>query len=314
MSRTPPNDKGPTSKTFSPAKNTPQNAIAGAAFMVAAGTCFALINVAMQYVTMRLGLISTNAAFWQYAFAVAASLPLFLRFGLEPLKTGFPLIHGFRVLAAVIGVQFWVFGLAHVPIWQAIALVMTSPFFVIIEARLFLGEKVGWHRWLATLGGFIGALIILAPWQDDFSLYALAPLGAAFSWSVYSVITKSLTKVESADKITVYLLALLMPVNGVIAFGAGTLAMPGGLALILLIGAGLITALANWFLAKAYSSADASYVQPFDHLKLPLNILAGWLVFHYTPNGNLWIGATLIIIASLYIMRHEAKNGSTQKR
>ena len=300
MSRTSPNNE---------AFSAPQNAIAGAGFMVAAGTCFALINVAMQYVTMRLGLVSTNAAFWQYAVAVTASLPLFLRFGLEPLRTGFPMIHGFRVLAAVIGVQFWVFGLAHVPIWQAIALVMTSPFFVIIEARLFLGERVGWRRWLATMGGFLGALIILAPWQDDFSLYALAPLGAAFSWSVYSVITKSLTRVESADKITVYLLALLMPINFAIALGAGSLTLPSGLALLLLASAGLFTALANWLLAKAYAQADASYVQPFDHLKLPLNILAGWLVFHYIPNGNLWVGATLIIVASLYIMQHESKKG-----
>ncbi|MGF6172060.1 putative membrane protein [Ensifer sp. 4252] len=49
------------------------------------------------------------------------------------------------------------------------------------------------------------------------------------------------------------------------------------------------------------------YVQPFDDLKLPLNVLAGWLVFGYAPSGYLWLGAVLILGASLFIMRNEMK-------
>jgi len=48
-------------------------------------------------------------------------------------------------------------------------------------------------------------------------------------------------------------------------------------------------------------------VQPFDHLKLPLNVLAGWLVFGYLPSGNLWVGVAMIMAASLFIMRKEAR-------
>ncbi len=75
-------------------------------------------------------------------------------------------------------------GLATVPIWQAIALVMTSPFFIIIGARLFLGETVGRDRWLATLTGFIGAMIILQPWSDSFTLAALLPCSRRCSGAV----------------------------------------------------------------------------------------------------------------------------------
>lgn len=276
--------------------------------MIAAGASFALVNILLQYTTMKLGTASTNAAFWQYGIAFVFSLPLIYRFGVARLATQYPLSHGFRVACAVIGVQFWVFGLAHVPIWQAIALVMTSPFFVIIGAKLFLGESVGWARWIATLVGFLGAVIILNPWSDSFTPYAIVPVLAALFWAGASVMTKRLTRTESADKVTVYLIALLAPVNAVLAFAVGDLSLPQGTAFWIVLTAGLFTALANWFLARAYEIADASYVQPFDHLKLPLNVLAGWLVFRYVPDGNLWIGALLIVGASLYIMRHEVKN------
>ena len=81
----------------------------------------------------------------------------------------------------------------------------------------------------------------------------------------------------------------------------------GQAALLILLAAGLLTALAQYFLARAYEVADASYVQPFDHLKLPLNVLAGWLVFGYLPSGNLWVGALMIIGASLFIMGKESR-------
>jgi S-adenosylmethionine uptake transporter len=38
-----------------------------------------------------------------------------------------------------------------------------------------------------------------------------------------------------------------------------------------------------------------------------LNVLAGWLFFGYAPAGYLWLGAALILSASLFIMRNEMR-------
>ena len=86
-------------------------------------------------------------------------------------------MHILRVVLAAAGVQLWVSGLSHVPIWQAIALIMTSPFFVTIGARMMLGEAVGAERWGAVLVGFIGGMIILSPWSDSFTWHAVLPVG-----------------------------------------------------------------------------------------------------------------------------------------
>ncbi len=281
-------------------------AVAGAAWMVLAGVSFALLNVITQWVTMKLQFPPVSAAFWQYAFALILSFPLLRKLGFKAMRTSYPGFHVIRVLLAAFGVQAWVIGLAHVPIWQAIALVMTSPFFVIIGARLFLHERVGLERWLATIVGFGGVMIILQPWSDTFTLAALLPVLAALLWGASSLMMKSLTTTERPETITVWLLVLLTPINGALALAAG-FAVPSGFTLLLFVLAGVLTVISQYLLTLAYSVADAAYVQPFDDLKLPLNVLAGWLFFGYAPAGYLWLGAVLILGASLYILNHEVR-------
>ena len=281
-------------------------AVAAAAIMVLAGVAFAIINVLTQWVTMKMGFGSVSTAFWQYAIALVFSLPYLWRAGVGAMKTHYPMSHVIRVAFSVFGVQAWVMGLAHVPIWQAIALVMTSPFFIILGARLFLKERVGPARWAATATGFAGAMIILQPWSDSFTWAALLPVLAALLWGATSLYTKSLTHDESPESITVWLLLLLTPVNGAFAVASG-LEIPTGAALAVFIALGVLTALAQYLLTLAYATADAAYVQPFDDLKLPLNVVAGWLVFGYAPAGTLWLGALLILGASLFILTYESR-------
>lgn len=280
--------------------------LAGAVWMIAAGAAFAAVNSLTQYAAIKLNVPSTQVALWQYAIAFLAMLPWIARLGFRSLKSEKIGLHVLRVVLAAGGVFFWLKGLAHpVPIWQAIALIMTSPFFVIVGASLILGERVGTTRWLATAVGFVGGMIILQPWSDDFQAAALLPVAASVLWAASSLCVKRLSVTDSPATITVYLLVLLTPFNLLLA--VPEFALPAGNAWWALIAAGIVTAGAQAFLALAYSRADAAYVQPFDHLKLPLNVAAGWYVFGWVPPGDLWFGAALIIGASLYVAQAEMR-------
>ena len=281
--------------------------VAGALWMALAGTVFAAVNTIIQYVTIKLGVTSPNAAFWQYLFALLVLVPWLVTREISHWKTNQIGLHLLRVAFAALGVQAWVAGLAWpVPIWQAIALIMTSPFFVTLGAWLLLGERIGMNRLLATLIGFAGGMLILEPWSDEFNIGALLPVFASVLWAASSLCMKRISNLESPETLTLYLLVLLSPINAGLALAAG-FSVPSGTALGLLIIGGLLTGVAQGCLAVAYKRADAAYVQPFDHLKLPLNVLAGWMVFQWVPPGSLWTGAILIVGASLYIMRYESQ-------
>ena len=282
----------------------------GAALMFAASLAYAGVNVATQWAGTRTGIPSVITAFWQYVIALAFPLPLLLREGVRALRTRHPGLHVMRVALAAAGVQVWVLALAHVPVWQVIALSMTSPFFVIVCARLFLREVVTPTRLLTTLTGFAGALVIIAPWSDSYTAYSLLPVLAAALWAGYSVMTKYLTRFETPASISVYMLVLLTPINAALwaASGIGMSAIHAPAADVwpVLFIIGVCTALAQYLQTAAYSIADAVYLQPFDDLKLPINVILGWIVFAAAPGANFWPGAALIVGASLYLMRQDA--------
>ncbi|MBF4245368.1 DMT family transporter [Vibrio anguillarum] len=285
--------------------------IQGASWMLIAGLAFAIVNSLAQVASINYGLSSTTVALVQYAIALVVILPYLSRLGIRySLRTEHLSMHIFRVFLSVIGIQLWLWALAYpVPIWQGIALLMTSPLFATIGSGLFLKEKVGRARWGATLTGFVGAMIILEPWADDFNWASLLPVGAAFFWACYSLMVKKLSAHDSPSTMVVYLLILLTPFNLLLALPDWQTPQEGTLWLILLF-AGAMTALAHWAIVKAYAVADASFVQPFDHAKLPLNVLAGWLVFGWAPPGRLWLGAAIIIASVAFITHWETKKSS----
>ncbi|EJX7569715.1 DMT family transporter [Vibrio cholerae] len=282
--------------------------------MLTAGLAFAIVNSVAQYASIQFGLPSTTVALVQYAIAIVVILPYLKTLGIrQSLRTQQFGWHLLRVFLAVIGIQLWLWALAYpVPIWQGIALLMTSPLFATIGSGLWLREKVGMARWVATLTGFIGAMIILEPWADDFNLASLLPVGAAFFWASYSLMVKKLSSHDSPSTMVVYLLLLITPFNLLLALPDWQ--MPNGQTVwLLLIGAGIMTALAHWAIAKAYAVADASFVQPFDHAKLPLNVLAGWLVFGWVPPGRLWLGAAIIVLSVAFITQWETKKSRRER-
>ncbi|MGR6839293.1 DMT family transporter [Aliivibrio wodanis] len=282
--------------------------VQGASWMLTAGLAFAIVNSIAQYVSMNFGLPSTMVALVQYGIALIVILPYLRTLGLRnSLRTEHFGMHALRVFLSVIGIQLWLWALAYpVPIWQGIALLMTSPLFATIGSGLFLKEKVGAARWCATLAGFAGAMIILEPWADSFTWATLLPVGAAFFWACYSLMVKKMSANDSPSTMVVYLLVLITPFNILLALPDWQ--TPSGMNVwLLLFGAGVMTALAQWAIVKAYAVADASFVQPFDHAKLPLNVLAGWVVFGWAPPGRLWLGAAIIIASVAFITQWERR-------
>ena len=278
------------------------NLLKGAAFMVLAGICFAAANAITFVITAQLGFRPQSDTFWQYAIATAFSLPFVLREGLGKLRTKRPILHIIRVILSALGVQAFVMSLASgTPIWQVIALVMTSPIFVLIGAKVFLGETVNPARWIAAVVGLGGASIVANLWTTGLTTAMIYPVAAAVLWAASSLLTKVLTRTEQAPTVTLWLLVLLTPINAGLSVQAG-FELPSAQILGWLVLGGIIMMAAQYLLTWAYAASDAAFVQPFDDLKLISNILIYGLAFGYWPEGNIWAGVALILAGSLYLL------------
>ncbi|MDO8986186.1 EamA family transporter [Cypionkella sp.] len=155
-------------------------------------------NAVTWTVTYKMGVKAQSDAFWQYAIATAFSAPFIWRSGLASMKTNHPVLHVVRILLSVLGMQSFTQAFASgMALWHVIALVMSSPFFVMFGSAVLLGEKVGLNRWIAAIIGFAGAMILLRPWESGFTTAALLPIVAAITSGVASLITKRLTRDEA---------------------------------------------------------------------------------------------------------------------
>ena len=67
-------------------------------------------------------------------------------------------------------------------------------------------------------------------------------------------------------------------------------------------GLGLVWAGGMYFLARAYSVAQASDVAPFEYAALPISIMWGFLLWREVPTWLTLAGASLTLGSGLYIL------------
>ena len=78
----------------------------------------------------------------------------------------------------------------------------------------------------------------------------------------------------------------------------------------LLGAAALSVALASLTLVTSLGGSTIDWLSPVATALVVLTLAAGWLFFGYAPSGYLWIGAAMILGASLFMLTHELRQGA----
>jgi drug/metabolite transporter (DMT)-like permease len=70
---------------------------------------------------------------------------------------------------------------------------------------------------------------------------------------------------------------------------------------------GVFGVLAHACIIRSFAAADASFVMPFDFLRLPIAALFGFFLYLEQPDVWVWIGAVIIFGATYYITWRESR-------
>ena len=163
--------------------------------------------------------------------------------GLKSLVTSKLRWHLLRTLLATGAMFGFFYGLARMPLVDALTLGFTAPLMVTALSVPMLGEHVGWRRWVAVIVGFAGVLIILRPGAGDLSLAAIAVLFAALCYAVLAITARKLASTESSYALSVYVIAGPMLVSGIL-LSEGDWQAPDVTGWILFIAAGACSVIA----------------------------------------------------------------------
>ena len=209
-----------------------------------------------------------------------------------------------RVTAEVGATVGFLTALAHMPLANVTAILQALPLTVTMAAALFLGEAVGWRRWLAIGVGLAGVMIIIRPGMEGFSVWSLWALGAVVCVTVREITTRRL----SADVPS-------MPValaTAVAIGGLGAVMLPGvewrpvdagSWAVLLATSVAIIGG--YLFSVMTIRTGDIGFVAPFRYTAMVWAIGLGLLMFAELPDMPTLAGTAIIIVTGLYSLHRE---------
>jgi drug/metabolite transporter (DMT)-like permease len=242
--------------------------------------------------------------FFRQVFVFLSALPGLKKTFPHSLRTKAPFTHALRVIGSFVALFGSVWAVAVLPLTTAITLGFSQVLFLSVLALVFLKEPVGRHRITAVIIGFVGVIIVMRPGVDGFAnLYTLIPIAGAFGGAVAFSCVRKLSQTESTETILAYQAIFVGLVAGVSLFWLWK--TPDFDGWVLLIGMGVVATAANWVGVKALRLGEASVVGNIEYMKLIYATILGYFIFSEIPDGYTLAGASVIVVASVYIFHRE---------
>jgi len=191
------------------------------------------------------------------------------------------------------------------PLGAATAVMNIHPMLLTLGAAILLGEALGPRRVLGIGAALTGALIIIRPGSEVFSLAALFPLAGGFFYASYALSTRFLGRDESIWTSFLYTALIGTLVASAMVPTVWTPPGPADWGLMLVIGA--IAAAGQLALIRALTIAEAGVVAPFGYAGVVFSTLYGLVAFSELPDGWTVLGALVIVGAGVYVWHRETQ-------
>lgn len=198
------------------------------------------------------------------------------------------------------------FALSHLEFATVAALTYTMSLFVVALSVPVLGERVGPFRWTAVLLGFAGAMWVVRPGSETFSLTAILPLIAALLYALASVTVRLIDRdvpnallylySASASAVAALILAVLT---------TGFTPLHGAFDLVKIIAMGLLGGSGVLCLLISVRLVTPSVLAPFNYFGILTSFSIGWMFFGEAPIQRLFPGVVLIFAAGMLIIWRE---------
>lgn len=217
------------------------------------------------------------------------------RMGLDLVRTQRPWLQLVRGLSLVAITLLFYSALRFIPLGEATAVIFLAPLVVIVLSATWLKEHISRGLWLSVGCGLLGVMLIVRPGGALFTPAILLPLGAAFCFGLYQLLTRRLSATDHpatsnflSAMVGTLSMSVLLPwhwqtptlVDGLLMAALGATAMTG-----------------HMLLTYAYRFGSAASLAPFTYVQIVTATLLGVVFFDHTP--DLWaiLGMTVIILS-----------------
>ena len=220
-----------------------------------------------------------------------------------------PRAHLIRGILMAFSVHLGFYTLSIVPLAAAAILFATAPIFATIISVAMGRETIGIRRTLAILVGFIGTIIVMRPSSEIIDTNMIYGIGSSIFFSFSLVMSGNLARTDGPLSTLISTSAIGLIVTIPLAAPVFEITTDTNIILwtLVLIIFGILRQYSD---IQAYTYAQAAVIAPISYFRVVLIGLMAYLFFNEIPVVTTYIGATIIIAATIYITNRErlAKN------
>jgi S-adenosylmethionine uptake transporter len=269
------------------------------AFAAALGAVAVLsvMDAVMKHLVLAIGIVAVSV--WRAAANMTIATILYL-----PSRKGWPnrsilRIHVARSVIITVMAFLFFWGIARVPLAQAIAVTFIAPLIALLLAGLVLHEKIGSRSVGGSLVAFAGVLVIVigqarAQVGPDVLWGTGAIIGSALCYAVNIVLMRHQALAAKPLEINFFQCLSILVLWIVALPFVGLPSWPGGQWLWVGVAATLSTS-GTLLFAWAYARGEASYLAATEYSGFLWAALCGWLVFQERVSLYTLAGAALIV-------------------
>lgn len=277
--------------------------VAGILAMLASMACFVANDALLKLTSAHLPL--GEMIFLRNAVATAFVAVLAWATGGMTAIRGAPLGYvGLRVGGEVGATVLYLTALLMMTIADITAIGQFTPLVLTAAAAIFLGEPVGWRRWLAAGVGLLGVLLIVRPGSSAFSPAA----GIVFAAMGFVVLRDVATRLIPAAVPTL----VITLVSSAAVLGASlafllfeTWVWPSAVEAAVMAAAGVLLTGGYVLIIVAVRAGEIAVVSPFRYSVMLYALLIGFAVWGEAPDALSLLGVAIVIGAGLYTFHRE---------
>ncbi len=206
------------------------------------------------------------------------------------------------------GVILNFYAIGRLSISDASLLNKMSPFFAIIFSAFLLKERANKIQWAIITTAFIGALFVIKPTFQNAELGASIAgfVGGMCAGAAYTFVRRATGKGVKSYYVVFFFSAFsTLAALPVTLIGYQPMSV---YQLLMLVGAGVSAAVAQFCITAAYSYAPAKEVSIYDYSQIIFAALIGFIVLDQVPDALSFVGYGIIIAAAFAMFRYNNRS------
>ena len=259
-------------------------------------------NVISDGISKYISINFFEITFFRFFFGFVVLIPFIFYHGYI-IRQNNMLIHLVRGVLLFLATTSWTYGLSIASMVTATVIGFTIPLLILILSIFFLNENIFWQRWIVVIIGFIGIVITLNPYSNEFDTEVLILVISALLFAALDIINKKIIIKNSILEMLIYSSIIITVLSFIPMLMYWR--TPTFFELFLLFILGMNSNIVLFFLLKAFLLADISALAPYRYLELLLSTIISYTIFRELPKENILYGGTIITLSIIFIIYSE---------